>query len=113
MRELILEKLKVSGYLPPLPDVLIALQKLMNDPDCDVEDVRRLISSDPVISSRIITMANNVLFGGGRATWHKILRMPLCVWESGQCWSYVIRWNFPIALRYRKHLGKPGIGSTA
>lgn len=41
MRELILEKLKVSGYLPPLPDVLIALQKLMNDPDCDVEDVRR------------------------------------------------------------------------
>jgi len=66
MRELILEKLKVSGYLPPLPDVLIALQKLMNDPDCDVEDVRRLISSDPVISSRIITMANSVLFGGGR-----------------------------------------------
>jgi len=66
MRGLILEKLKTSGYLPPLPDVLIALQKLMDDPDCDVEDVRRLIASDPVLSSRIITMANSVLFGGGR-----------------------------------------------
>lgn len=66
MRKLILEKLKTSGYLPPLPDVLIALQKLMDDPDCDVEDVRRIIASDPVLSSRIITMANSVLFGGGR-----------------------------------------------
>lgn len=66
MRELILENLKKSGYLPPLPDVLIALQKLMNDPDCNVEDVRRLIASDPVLSSRIITMANSALFGGGR-----------------------------------------------
>lgn len=66
MKELILEKLKVSGYLPPLPDVLIALQKLMGDPDCDVEDVRRLIASEPVLSSRIISMANSVLFGGGR-----------------------------------------------
>jgi HD-like signal output (HDOD) protein len=66
MKELILEKLKVSGYLPPLPDVLIALQKLMNDPDSDVEDARRLIASDPVLSSRIISMANSVLFGGGR-----------------------------------------------
>lgn len=66
MRELILEKLKTSGYLPPLPDVLIALQKMMDDPDCNVEDVRRLIASDPVLSSRIITMANSALFGGGR-----------------------------------------------
>ena len=66
MKDLILEKLKASGYLPPLPDVLIALQKLMGDPDCDVEDVRRLISSEPVLSSRIIGMANSALFGGGR-----------------------------------------------
>lgn len=66
MRELILEKLKTEGYLPPLPDVLIALQKLMDDPDCDVDDARRLISSDPVLSSRVITMANSALFGGGR-----------------------------------------------
>jgi HD-like signal output (HDOD) protein len=66
VRELILEKLKVSGYLPPLPDVLFALQKLMDNPDCNVEDARRLIASDPVLSSRIITMANSALFAGGR-----------------------------------------------
>ena len=66
MKDLILEKLKASGYLPPLPDVLIPLQKLMGDPDCDVEHVRRLISSEPVLSSRIIGMANSALFGGGR-----------------------------------------------
>lgn len=66
MRDLLLKKLKVNGYLPPLPDVLIALQRMMSDPDCNVEDVRRLIASDPVLSSRIITMANSALFAGGR-----------------------------------------------
>lgn len=66
MRDLILEKLKIEGYLPPLPDVLIALQRMMNDPDCDVDDVQRLIASDPVLSPRVISLANSAFYGGGR-----------------------------------------------
>jgi len=38
----------------------------MDDPDCEVEDVYRLIKTDPVLSGRLITLANSALFGTGR-----------------------------------------------
>ncbi len=68
MREKILELIQSSPNLPPLPEVLLGLQKLMNDPDCEVEDVYRLIKTDPVLSGRIITLANSALFGSGKDT---------------------------------------------
>jgi HD-like signal output (HDOD) protein len=52
--------------LPPLPEVLLGLQKLMNDVDCEVEDVYRLLKTDPVLSGRIITLSNSALFGSGK-----------------------------------------------
>ena len=52
----ILELILGRPDLPPLPEVLLGLQKLMNDPDCEVEDVYRLLKTDPVLSGRIITI---------------------------------------------------------
>jgi putative nucleotidyltransferase with HDIG domain len=66
MREKILELVKNSPNLPPLPEILFGLQKLMNDPDCAVEDVYRLIKTDPVLSGQLITLANSALFGTGK-----------------------------------------------
>jgi HD-like signal output (HDOD) protein len=43
--------------LPPLPEFFLGLQKLMNNPDCEVEDVYRLLKTDPVLSGRIITIS--------------------------------------------------------
>jgi HD-like signal output (HDOD) protein len=43
--------------LPPLPEVFLGLQKLVNNPDCEVEDVYRLLKTDPVLSGRIITIS--------------------------------------------------------
>ena len=52
--------------LLPLREILFGLQKLMDDPDCEVEDVYRLIKTDPIMSGRLITLANSALFGSGR-----------------------------------------------
>jgi hypothetical protein len=56
VRKKIVELIEGRPDLPPLPEVLLGLQKLMNDPDCEVEDVYRLLKTDPVLSGRIITL---------------------------------------------------------
>ena len=53
----ILELILGRPELPPLPEVFLGLQKLMNNPDCEVEDVCRLLKTDPVLSGRIITIS--------------------------------------------------------
>ena len=66
MRDKILQLIQTSPNLPPLPEILLGLQKLIDDPDCEVEDVYRLLKADAVLSGRLITLANSALFGGGR-----------------------------------------------
>jgi HD-like signal output (HDOD) protein len=68
VRKKIIELIEGRPDLPPLPEVLLGLQKLMSDPDCEVEDVYRLLKTDPVLSGRIITLANSALFGSGKDT---------------------------------------------
>ena len=66
MRERILDLVQSNANLPPLSEILLGLQKLIDDPDCDVEDVYRLIRTDAVLSGRLITLANSALFCSGR-----------------------------------------------
>jgi putative nucleotidyltransferase with HDIG domain len=66
VRERILELVRTNPNLPPLPEILLGLQKLIDDPDCEVEDVYRLLKADTVLSGRLITLANSALFGSGR-----------------------------------------------
>jgi len=65
-REKILKLLNEKEDLPPLPDVLIGLNKKINDPETDIEEISELIETEPVLSGRLIKLANSVLFGGGR-----------------------------------------------
>jgi HD-like signal output (HDOD) protein len=57
VRKKIIELIESSPELPPLSDILLGLQKLMNDPYCEVEDVYRLLKTGPVLSGRIITIS--------------------------------------------------------
>ena len=38
----------------------------MDDPDCEVEDVYHLLKTDPIMSGRLITLANSALFDSGQ-----------------------------------------------
>ncbi|PIQ95472.1 MAG: hypothetical protein COV67_14675 [Nitrospinae bacterium CG11_big_fil_rev_8_21_14_0_20_56_8] len=66
MRDQILNLVSKRGDLPPLPDFLINLDNRINDPDSDIENIAKLIETEPVLSGRLLKMANSVLFGGGR-----------------------------------------------
>ena len=38
----------------------------MDDPDCELADVYRLSKTDPIMSGRLITLANSALFDSGQ-----------------------------------------------
>lgn len=65
-RDEILKILLEKGDLPPLPEILLKLQNLINDPDSELEEIARLIETEPVLSGRLIKLSNSVLYGGGR-----------------------------------------------
>lgn len=65
-RDQILKILTEKGDLPPLPEILLKLQNLINDPESEIEEIARLIETEPVLSGRLIKLANSVLYGGGR-----------------------------------------------
>lgn len=66
MRDEILKILTEKSDLPPLPEILLKLQNLINDPESELEEIARLIETEPVLSGRLIKLANSVLYGGGR-----------------------------------------------
>ncbi len=66
MREQIFQGMESKRELPPLPDVLVKLESRINDPDFDVEEIASLIETEPVLSGRLIKMANSVFYSAGR-----------------------------------------------
>jgi len=66
MREKLLALIEEKGDLPPLPEILMNLERKVNDPDCDVLEISAIIETEPVLSGRLIRLSNSVLFGGGR-----------------------------------------------
>lgn len=80
MREKILEILHHKSDLPPLPQVLLNLQKLINDPNSDNQIVASLVESDPVLSGKLIALANSAFHGGGR---EKITDLPETLMRLG------------------------------
>ncbi len=50
--------------LPPMPDVATKLQKLKNDDDSGLVDLGRVIQLDPVVSGRIMQVANSAFYRG-------------------------------------------------
>ena len=66
MRDKILEAVNTQQNLPPLPDILIKLEQIIDDPDSCIADISDLIKTEPVLSGRLMKLANSVFIGGGR-----------------------------------------------
>ncbi len=66
MRDKLLKLIELKGDLPPLPDVILNLQDRVNDPNSDIQKIAILIETDPVLSGRLLKIANSVFFSGGR-----------------------------------------------
>ena len=66
MRDQLLTMIEKDGILPPFPEIITRLREMIEDPDTGINDVARVIQSDPVLAGRLIHLANSV-FGSSSA----------------------------------------------
>lgn len=58
-----LKRVQTHGQLPTLPEVLARILDVLENERSCVEDITAILSSDPVITSRILRLANSAFFG--------------------------------------------------
>ena len=51
--------------LPTFPNVALRIKKALDDPDCSVDKVARVVSTEPVLTASLIRMANSAAFNRG------------------------------------------------
>lgn len=66
MKRKLLDLVQTKGDLPPLPEILNRLESKIEDSDSCVDDIVELIQTEPVLSGRLIKLANSVFFCAGR-----------------------------------------------
>lgn len=52
--------------LPGVPKLYMAINRALDNPDVDISSVTQMIMADPVVSGRVLQLANSALFSGGR-----------------------------------------------
>jgi len=52
--------------LPPLPETVLKVQKITNDPNASIRDLVNVIKDDPMITANLIKAANSPLYGFSR-----------------------------------------------
>jgi putative nucleotidyltransferase with HDIG domain len=57
-----LEEAARKAKLPPLPQLLLELQKVMNDPESSAADMARVISKDPKLTATLLRIVNSAMF---------------------------------------------------
>ena len=60
----ILKTIEKESKLPPVPQTVIRLRRLIDDPDAGIAEVEQVIKSDPVLSGRLVQLANSVFASG-------------------------------------------------
>lgn len=65
-----LERGAESGQLalPPLPEVVLRVRDLVEQPDLRIADLEREIQLDPVLATRIVGVANSPFYGASKPT---------------------------------------------
>ena len=52
--------------LPPLPETVLKVQRITNDPNASIKDLVNVIKDDPMITANLIKAANSPLYGFSR-----------------------------------------------
>ncbi len=53
--------------LPTLPEVVIGITQLVDDPDATAEDIYRIVSTDPALSATMLKLVNSAFYGMSRS----------------------------------------------
>lgn len=60
----IIERFQNEQKLPALPSIVHKLMDMVSDVNAGINDVAEIISYDPAISSKVLKLANSVVYGG-------------------------------------------------
>lgn len=63
IREKILDILRNIRNLPTLPNVVMEILRLCDDPDSNTRDIASLIENDPVLTTKVLKLVNSSYFG--------------------------------------------------
>lgn len=63
----ILAKLAASAnagevIFPTTAEMALKIQRVLDDPDCSVEQLARLVQADPLLAARVVAIANSVIY---------------------------------------------------
>lgn len=58
-----LRKIQSHGHIPTLPEVLTRILSVLEDESSCADDITAILSSDPVITARVLRLANSAFFG--------------------------------------------------
>ncbi|MFQ5697461.1 MAG: HDOD domain-containing protein [Myxococcota bacterium] len=50
--------------LPPMPEAMLRVQRLVDSPDCDVATLARELERDPTLATKIVGVANSTYYAG-------------------------------------------------
>lgn len=59
----VLRRIQTHGQLPTLPEVLTRILDVLDDEASSAEDITTVLASDPVITARILRLANSAFYG--------------------------------------------------
>lgn len=62
VRQLARELSSGDVKLPSLPDVVIKIRKLLEEENCDFDQVAKVVSADPILVSRLLVFANSAAY---------------------------------------------------
>jgi HD-like signal output (HDOD) protein len=55
---------KVGPRLPPMPEAVVRIDRVLRKPDCAVSEVADVIRADPVVATKIVGIANSPFYAG-------------------------------------------------
>jgi len=63
----VLQLLQLNNDLPPMPDIVQQIDIKIKNPETSLVDVAKMIETEPVLTGRILKLANSVKYSGGRS----------------------------------------------
>lgn len=53
---------KGDVIFPTTAEIALKVQRVLDDPDCSVEELARLVQADPLLAARVVAVANSVVY---------------------------------------------------
>jgi len=80
MRDTILKSMERKPDLPPLPEIALKIQQMVNDPQTNARSIAKLIEVEPVLAGRILKLSNSAFYSRSTTT---ITTLPVAITKIG------------------------------